>query len=295
VASIQSAGRWQSLASAQFVASIISLAVSSILLLATRSLLASAMQLLLTEAIFSARMIMLARRHKPNPAVQPPHPLGHAFRRDFKHLAIYSLFGWLQTQSDRVLLAWITGPTILGLYSLAWAVSRTVGDAVSFSAVNVLRPTLLGTHRGRTTGLKADLVLTRAVPLSAGIALATGMGAIFILPHVLGPEWLPAIQAVPIMALSIIPTLLSWCLTAILVAEKRLRWAAPIKAAGVVLSVPIAIAATFDLRLAAWAVVAREVVDLFLMMAATGKACPWKAISMGGLLLSLLTIPALLW
>jgi hypothetical protein len=195
------------------------------------------------------------------------------------------------------LLAWITGPTILGLYSLAWAISRAVGDAVSFSAVNVLRPTLVGNDYddGRTAGLKADRVLTRAVPLSASIALATGMAATLILPHMLGPEWLPAIQAVPIMALSIIPTLLSWCLTVILVAQKRLRWAAPIKAVGIVLSAPIALAATFDLRLAAWAVVAREVVDLFLMMVAAGKACPWKAISMGGVLLSILSIPALLW
>lgn len=291
VATLQTTGRWSTLARAQLVAALGSFALSLPLLVATGSLVACSLQVMVTELLLT---LSIRRSARLLPDLQPGSATRGTVVREFWHLVLYTLFGWLQGQSDRILLAWFTTTSRLGLYSLAWSMSRSVGDSVSFSTSNVLRPRV-ATHLDAPAPVvraAADSVLLRAVALSSVLVVVTAVGARVVLPHLLSAEWSAAIEVVPVMALSALPTLLAWSMTPILTAARRMRWAAPIKSVGIVLALPVALAAREDLTLAAWFLVGREVVVLVLMVAATGRYTPWRAVLAGGAALAVLSLGA---
>jgi O-antigen/teichoic acid export membrane protein len=288
VAYLQTHNKWSRLATAQLMAAIVSFGVSIPVLFLTKSLLASALQLVLTELWFTLQARVAAKRAGFFGVDESTRQEGTSPRIEYLHIALYSLLGWLQGQSDRVLLAGLAGTGKLGLYSFSWSLSRSAGDAVSNATANVLRPALIGHEISEVTAVRkrADQILVRAVSIAAAVIVATSLIAEFVIRRILSSDWDGAIDAVPVMSLSIIPTLLAWSLTVVLIARKRLRWAPPIKAVGVLLAVPVAFAATKSIELAAWIVVMREVIVLILMIAAAGKAAPWRSIALGAAILA---------
>jgi O-antigen/teichoic acid export membrane protein len=287
VAYLQTNNKWARLASAQLMAAVVSFGVSLPVLFVTRSLLASALQLVLTELWFTLQAIYAARRtgFKLNSDGQQE---GQSPSTEYLHIALYSLLGWLQGQSDRILLAGLAGTAKLGLYSFSWSLSRSAGDAVSNATANVLRPALIGHEISEPASIRrrTDQILLRAVAISAGVIVITSLVAELVIKRILSSAWDEAINAVPVMSLSMIPTLIAWSLTVVLIARKRLKWAAPIKAVGVVLAVPVAFAAVQSIELASWIVVLREVIVLVLMIIAAGKAAPWRSIALGGIVMA---------
>jgi O-antigen/teichoic acid export membrane protein len=295
VAYLQKGSEWRLLAGAQLFAAAFSFAVSIPLLILTRSLLATAIQLALTEFWFSAQVILAARK-KGWARYAQALPQGDSPAREFRHISAYSLLGWLQGQGDRLLIALMTGPATLGLYAFAWSLSRSVGDAVSNSTANVLRPVIVQSPKlsSKEIARNADRLLLRSLVMSAAIVIVTSTVSKYVMPLILDRSWDSSLNLVPIMSLSIIPTLLAWSLTVILMATGSLRWATPIKGVGVGLGVVVAFAALVNLELAAWVLVLRETIVLGLMLLVARAAVPWKAVNAGFALLGILSILTLI-
>lgn len=280
VAQMQIRADWRKLAKFQFVAAIGSFTVSIPILFATHSLLAPTMQLVLTEAIFTASTVYHVRNNS-RPA-EPDHPssVQHNIAKEFFHMSAYSILSWTQTQADRLLIGPIAGTEKLGQYSVANSIARSAGDAISLSTANVLRPQLLSHKARNTKNIRSTVsaLLLRSTPLALVATLLTISGVHFVLRQLLDPVWGPSLDAAVLLSLTTWPTLISWCMTVVLLAAERARWAPIVKAVGTVLSIPIAIAAFYSIELAAIAAVGREVVVASLMLAIAGKSAPTRAV-----------------
>nr|WP_269436919.1 oligosaccharide flippase family protein [Arthrobacter gengyunqii] len=274
VARLQLVNSWKSLARIQVVAAAVSLLVSIPLLLMTRSLWASSVQMLLTELIFTFLAVRHAHGLSP---LEPGTSDGTAIAREYGQVSMYSALGWAQGQADRLFLTLFAGPAALGLYTFAQSLSRSVGDSLSTSTSNVLRPKLLveklsaSEIRGRTEPL-----LIRAGFMSGISTIVVILATVLLFPLFLSDEWGPALNAAAIMSLAVGPTMLSWSITVVLIAMGRMRWAAPIKVLGVGMALPIALVAVADLEAAAFLVVGRDVLIMVLMLLVARSAIGWR-------------------
>ncbi|MDF9278734.1 oligosaccharide flippase family protein [Arthrobacter sp. EH-1B-1] len=264
VAQLQLRGLWPELARGQMWAALLSLAVSVPVLVGTKSILASSLQIVLTEAIYS----WYVRRAASHSRVKSEDSQANGtLFSEFRHVAAYSLLGWGQSQADKGLLSIFAGPAVFGMYSFAQSIARSAGDSLSTASANVLRPVVLGgSHTIREVRKLAEPVIQRGVLLSACAGLATVLAAEYLLRNILSEEWGPALDAVRIMTIGVVPTMVGWSLTVLLLALGRVKWASPIKFLGVLAAVPIAFSAIYSLELAAWLVVAREALVMMLLL-----------------------------
>lgn len=293
---MQRSGRWKDIAANQAWSSTASLLCSVPTLLVTGSLLASALQALLAEAGFA----VLNRRRAARPA--PPvdtggraaEPAGGVFH-DYLHTALFALLGWGQGQTDRLSIGALAGGERLGQYAFAMSLSRSIGDAVALASINVLRPVLAEAAvggRGSEIVPLAEASLRRSLALAVAAAVATSVGAQLVVAPFLASDWDPALALVPVLALAVAPAVVAWSVTAILQVERRMRWASPVKAVGVLLSLPIGVVALHDLQLAAWLVNVRELIVMALLLLAARHRAPWR----GALLaLGVVVIGAAVW
>lgn len=276
---LQRADRWRSLANLQLGVAGLSLVVSLPVLFLTKSLLGAAIQVLLAELLFAVFAHHSAIRVGMIQYLRTIGP-GRTLAAEFRHASWFFILGWLQGQADRILLGAVAGTAALGSYNLAMAVARNPGDAVSSSTANVLRVRLDGVQELREVRRKTDGLLIRAVALSVVLVVALDFGTRFVLRPLLDESWSKPLDAVSPASLSILITTITWSLAPVLMARGRLRWGAPIKVVGVVLAVPIAVAAAHSIVLAAWFFLARELVLLVLLVLACGRATPVRATSL---------------
>jgi O-antigen/teichoic acid export membrane protein len=270
--------KWRPLAVQQVWSAGLSLLASVPAVLITHSLLGAAIQVLLGEALFAvlaqrAALRLGMRSHRDG------LELGAHYGREFVHASFFFITGWLQGQADRILVGSISGTSALGSYNFALAIARNPGDAVSASTANVLRVEVSRDREESPQELahRADKVLVRATLLGVALVLGLFAGIEIVLRPFLGARWATPLDASVIMAASILPTIVAWSLAPILMAVGRLSWGTPIKVIGILMAVPIALAATHSITLAAWFVVLREVVMLVLLMVACRGSAPWRA------------------
>ncbi|HXH36679.1 MAG TPA: hypothetical protein VNJ54_20050 [Plantibacter sp.] len=293
--SLQLAGRWRDIASAQAVSSLASLCCSIPTLLLTQSLLASALQATLAElgfALLNRRRAARLLRDTTETVIPAPVAPGapadgepnhvapvRSAARDYLHTAVFALLGWGQGQTDRLSIGTLAGTAQLGQYSFAMSLSRSIGDAAAVAAVNVVRPVLAEAAR---TGRRSEAAriaegsLRRSIPLAALAAVVTTAAVQLGVAPFLGASWDPALALVPILSLAVVPSVVAWTITAILQADDGMQWASWIKAIGVVLSVPIGIVALTDLQFAAWLVSGRELLIMGLLLLAARRQAPWR-------------------
>ncbi|MBO9042223.1 oligosaccharide flippase family protein [Curtobacterium flaccumfaciens] len=280
---LQRGDEWRRLANLQLLVSGLSLVVSVPMLFLTRSLAAASLQVLLAELLFA----VLAHRAAARlglPAHVEALGAGTTLTREFRHSSGFFILGWLQGQADRILLGAIAGTAALGSYNLAMAVARNPGDAVSSSTANVLRVRLDKADGVDDVRGAANALLVRAALLSAALVVVLNVGTEFILRPFLGAAWTKPLDAVYPASLSILVTTITWSLAPVLMARGRLAWGTPIKAVGVVLAIPIAVAAAHSVESAAWVYLGRELVLLVLLAFGCGRATPYRAVGLSLLL-----------
>lgn len=278
VADLQLHDSWQRLARHQALATFLSLAVSIPILYATKNIVASSVQAVLTEALFTWVVIRAARKinlsfseEQINEAMRR-HP-----KKELFHISGYQMLGWFQSQADRFLVTFFAGPSALGQWSFAQNIARAAGDSLAGSTTNVIRPAIFSGDpvKERQRGQR---ILDRALAMTVIIEGLVVAISLLVLPQILSDQWAPAIQVVPLMALSCIVTTLNWPLSAYLLKANRISMASPVKLIGVILAIPIAWAAVHDFRLAAWLLVIRELVECFLLLVLTRHVVPWPAV-----------------
>ncbi|MCG7580089.1 oligosaccharide flippase family protein [Mycolicibacterium sp. OfavD-34-C] len=200
---------------------------------------------------------------------------------DYWHMAVYSVLGWLQAQSGRVLLGAWAGTSTLGSYSLGYSVGRSAGDAIAASQANILRVDL--TRQRAKVDLEIRAIV--AANLRAGLALSviSASGAVifsyFVLHPILGAEWDSALSMVPILALTAVPMAIASSSAPVHVHRGNARIAFIAPAVCLLFAPAIAVAAISSLVLAAWTVLLRECVLASLQAIFMGKATPWREVA----------------
>jgi len=272
VARLQVAQRWQYLARGQVIGGLAALAITAPILVFTHSIGAAALQPLLAEgfvtawARFGARSVPL----EMNGDVR-------AFRRGIGFLSADGVLGWSQAQLDRVLIGALGGLTQLGAYSMAMSIARAAGDAAAAAVGNVLRSRLASAAQASVRSVEGFLFVTLGLG-AVLFAIVAGVGGL-LLPGILGPQWSTAVAAIPILAASVFPALMTWSSTAIAVTLDRTARLLPGRAVGIVGAIPVALAAMESLQTAAFVVVMRDLVVMFAFGLGLGRSAPWRAMA----------------
>lgn len=275
---MQITGQWRTLALIQSASAAASLVVSVPILLLTGSLLGPALQLFLTEALFTffvRRRVRLTGLDK-----RAAHlPEGERLSGAFAHLSAQAALGWVQGQADRLLLGGFAGTSALGSYSLALAIGRNPGDAVSMATANVARSAVVNKTSLESARSALDRLLVRAVTASAVVVVALIVAVQLILPVFLDRTlWGPSIAAAGPILLSMLVTVYAWSVSPVLIQfgyGRALTW---IKLVGLAFAPAVALGAVWSLQAAAWLVLARELAMLLAAVAICPKAAPRKAL-----------------
>ncbi|QHC59315.1 oligosaccharide flippase family protein [Rathayibacter sp. VKM Ac-2760] len=248
-------GRWASISRSQAVGSVVSVVVC-VPLAPVVGIAAGSLQTCITEGI----LLLLLRRTGTTPVPDLPR---RPVLRDLVLPSVQSnFFGWLQGQTERILVTVLAGATTLGLYSIASQVARAVTDAVVLGLTNVLRSRLAtaGTEAERCAVLRS--ILSQAI--GAALTVETTMVAIdlLVLGRILEPSWHPALLIVPVLAISSVPLACTWCVSSFLIVQGRAGVLLPWHWVGVGLGIGVGVTLAQDLLLGASSAVARDAVAL---------------------------------
>lgn len=287
VAEFQIQHEWKVLARTQASAVLCSILISLPVLFLTHNTLGPSLQLVLVELVNTSVLRAKAGRlgKRPQSTLGDPAPP----LKNFFSASVYSALGWGQTQADRVAITFFAGQNLLGSYSFAWSLSRAVADPISLATSNVIRPQVL---QSRTDAEKREAIesnLVKTVVVLCLVVVATAVGSMWVLPLFMSTEWKPALDAAPIMALASIPVAVAWSMTPVLVSNQGLHRALPYKFLGLLLAIPVGIAALHDLSLAAWFALIRELAVTLPLVILGRKSAPLRALKVTILALVILS------
>ena len=274
---LQISGQWRSVAIIRITSLLLSLAVTVPLVATTRNLVFAAIQLPLAELVVS----LLARWRA---CLRPPlsGASGIPVQKLVQQNAVYQAIGWLRVQVDRLVLIVGGSAVSLGLYSLAFAASRVLLEAPLGTMFNVLRSDL-----ARSAG--DDLEIGRQITKDFSIRLQViGVGlCVFVVTTVrpvlallLAPEWDEALNLIPILVISVFPSVQSWTLDAAASHFGIVSKGYASQATGIALGVVVGILLLWNLQAGCWMFVVREIVVAAIASAAyrslvTRKALIW--------------------
>jgi len=248
-------GRWAAISRGQAVGSIASI-VLCVPLAPTIGIAAGSLQTCITEGVLLLLLIKGAVRPEPD---LPRRPL----LRDFIAPTVQSNFlGWLQGQSERIVVVAFGGATTLGLYSIASQIARAVSDSVVLGLTNVLRSRLAAadTDSARRTVLRS--IVSQGVVIALVLQITMVALDLFVLGRILSSQWTPALLAVPVMSVSAAPLACMWLLSSFLIVEGRARVLVPWHWLGVGLGVATGFTVAVDLLTGVVVGAARDVVAL---------------------------------
>jgi len=199
----------------------------------------------------------------------------------YRYMAMYTGLGWLQSQSERVLLGMWAGTTALGVYSIGAAIGRSGGDAIASSQQAVLRVDLSRGKNQNDAAIKRVLSrsLRPGIVLAIANAFAVTFLSVFMLPRFLGAAWTGSLHMGPVLALSCIPLVVAASGATVHVQRERGRIAYIGPATAVLFAPLVAVAALHSLTTAAWIVLLRECVLALVHALLMGRAAPWREVA----------------
>lgn len=276
---LQAAGRWRALAAGQALAAVSSLVVAVPILFLARSPLGCSVGLLMTEVVFALWCIRQGNRGQ---TVQTETPKDiQSLPGLYAKMAGYSGLAWAQGQTDRLLIGAVSGATNLGIFSMATALARSLGDALAASSANVLR-SRVGTSTDATSNRStAEKILNRGIVLAlVGLWLSVLVTQTFV-SWILGPAWEVALSIVPLLSLSVIPSIFSWSSAVLHLSRRSAGRALVAPAVGILFALPIAWLSSFNLHAAAGVIVLRELSLSSVAYVLVGRAAPWRSYCLG--------------
>ncbi|CAN5415596.1 N/A [soil metagenome] len=176
-----------------------------------------------------------------------------------KSVAGWQIVEFLSRQGDRALIGILSGPTILGLYS----VGRRINDVTTSVSIGALSTVLFPLFSGlkndkdklRRTFESATLLLTFwSIPISAGMVFLAHL----IVPVVLGHRWMPAVPIVQAFSLLGFIQAVGYLQTSIIRSQGHPDWWFKYMLFGMVFGFAVVgVAAQFGMTVLAFAIVAR--------------------------------------
>lgn len=273
VGRLQVAGQWHTLARSQMLSALVSVCISLPVLVATGSVAAVTIQAALTEMCFAV-LCRRAAAHFDLPDEQPFTGL----RGAYGSMALYSGVSWAQAQADRLLIGLFGGTALLGAWSVAIALSRSLGDALAAATANLLRAELAAAGPDADVRGISYRTLRRSVWLGAAAAGAAWVFAELIARPLLGSDWEETLSTVPVLALAVIPSCLAWSTTVLHVRERTGVRALYSLLVGVAFAPLVGAVATIDLRYSAALVVLREFSLVFTAFVVVRRVAPWRVL-----------------
>jgi O-antigen/teichoic acid export membrane protein len=292
VAQLQREGRWGQVSLFRVISSLLGVAIGIPVVFLSRSVFGACIALMLAELSFAALiLIQSAKRDLPSMQTDQSEDDVTRFWSTYRHMATYTSLGWLQGQSERVFLGLWAGTSVLGTYSLGSAIGRIAADPINDSQAGVLRIDLANAARsGRLTDetIRAFLRvnLRAAIPLAAAGAICVALIAEFILAPLFGPEWAPAFEIIPILALTGIPLAVAAASAPVHVQRGRSRVAYIGPAICLLFAPAIAISAMTSLALAAWLVLLKDCFLACIQAVLMGRVTPWPEVAFAGFLVA---------
>lgn len=129
----------------------------------------------------------------------------------------------VQTQGDNLVIAWLTNPTVLGLYFFAYQLTVAVSSLFTVGFSNVLLPALAKTEEGAARQSAVERVLRTTAVMASPVAVSAG----FVLPVVIvgiwGSKWLAAALPAEVLAVSLGARLLTPVAMAVYQVQGRWR------------------------------------------------------------------------
>jgi len=276
---LQAAGKWKTLAAGQAVAAVSSLAVALPALYLSHSPLGCSLGLLTTELVFAfwcwrkGCSVVTSRVEIPRDS--------RRISSLYTKMAGYSGLAWSQGQADRVLIGGFSGAANLGIFSMATALARSLGDALASSSANVLRSELGTLTNPEDAHQRASRILNRGTFLAlVGVWLSVLMTQT-VVTWLLGEEWRASLAIVPLLSLSVIPSVFSWSSAVLHVARRSAGRALIAPIIGILFAVPIAWLSATNLLGAAGMVLFRELSLSCVAYLLIGRTAPWRSYGYG--------------
>ncbi|AMY52597.1 hypothetical protein [Rhodococcoides fascians] len=260
---IQSMGGWRTLGMARACSVMVSLLLSVFLVLRGSPEAAVVVQVLVGEILF-ASVVFCTRVAAP---VKASAFVRDSFRRDLVGTAALSVFGWLRGQSDRLALLVVVPSSVLGLYSLSYAVARAPAEAAVAGAINSLRAALAAGPGNDFQYINSTFGSTvkKFTVICAVLFVFSCTLCLLLYVFVLGPEWHYALSAVPLFASSIYASSFSSSVNALLnhlgLSSRSYR----VQLLEIVIGICIGLAFLLNFRVGVVSFVAREVVASLLL------------------------------
>ena len=277
---LQANGKWRDLAQTQLVGALGLLSIGLPVTFLHSTALGPAVGVAVAEFIVFLRCQNLVRGRqigsRDNDQISRTALQNRSHGRDFKDMSVYTVLTWTQGQVDRILVGFIGGASTLGLISFASAISRALGDAVAASNANVLRSEVAHLPPGDAVKAAARPVLLRGIWLATFAAVLMAVPGTYVLELVLAPEWNPTLKIIPILALTSIPSILSWSVPVLNIAASMGRRSLIGPIVAISMGPAVAGLAVIDLRLFAVGVFLREFLMVLTNYTFIGRHAPWN-------------------
>lgn len=288
---LQREGLWARVSLYRTIGALAGGGISIPVVLATRSIAGACIAVATSEVVY-ALLVSISVRRRPELMnnVESSDDGAHVSNwSTYRHMMVFSMLGWLQSQSERGLLGLWAGTSVLGGYSLGTAVGRSAGDSIATGQANVLRVDLSRHDAHSDTTIKkvfgASLRVELFLMVTSGVL--TVIVSALVLRPVLGSKWATALQIVPILALTGIPLAIAASSAAVHVQRGRSRIAYIAPAICLLFAPLVAFVAMRSLTMAAWIVLLRECVLALTQSLLMGRATAWREVGIAGALVGL--------
>jgi len=286
-ARLQYDGLWREVMLYRFYGAILGAAIGMPVVFITKSIFGACATFAISESAY-AIFVLIANRIRVDPqraeiAKTPAEEVeNQAFNSwtTYRHMLMFSTFGWLSGQSERLWIGAWAGTAILGTYSFGLAIGRSAGDAIGASQPNVLRADLARSGAQTDTEMREMIAknLRGGLLLTLTNAIAVVLISLYLLPLLLGKQWSTALAMAPILAISAIPAALTQSTAPVFVQTNKARISYIAPAIALLFGPFVALAAMNSMVLAAWTVLLRECALAIMQTILMGPLTPWREI-----------------
>jgi O-antigen/teichoic acid export membrane protein len=270
-------GRWSFLARQQFVASVASIVVG-VALVPVLGIGGGFAQTIVSEGVFYLRL----PRPGPELATIEETSRRTAFRQ-LGHVSVTNMLGWVQGQAERIAIAIFAGPILLGYYSVAFQLARSLSDPAATGLMSWLRNSL--SRPGTDQRSVYDASIRRGAAL--GLILQAVALCCLILPAsvVMPDTWHVSVRIAVVMSASLPILMVQWSMSAMLIAQHRTKELFPWQLWGVAATTVCGILMATSLWVGVVALVVRDmlmtIIRGWLTRADLTKRSLWITVQVG--------------
>jgi O-antigen/teichoic acid export membrane protein len=243
-------GRWSFLARQQLVASVSSIVVGAALV-PVIGIGGGVAQTVVSEAVYFLRL----PRPGPELAGGPEVSRGTAFHQ-LSHVSVTNVLGWVQGQAERIAIAVFAGPVLLGYYSVAFQLARSLSDPASTGLMSWLRNSL--SKPGAEQGSVYDSAIKRGAVIGTGLQVVALCCLVLPAGALMPESWHTSARIAVVMAASLPALMVQWSMSAMIIAQHRTKELFPWQMLGVVATLACGLLVATSLWLGVVALVMRD-------------------------------------